>query len=120
MRHLGFIALSGLFVAVSACQNTDRDPVVDLVKESSINNGQVVSVVGILRANKGYFNLHSKRGDECVGLQVAEDDVDEFKGLVGKSVNIQGRFEAEGCGRDGICVEHLCGPAIIARAQLER
>lgn len=100
-------------VSLISCAVTMQDSVVDTVSRSRQNDGKSITVSGLLREKNGYYNLFSKNNEECVGVLLTDQQKKEFRSSAGKRVALTGTLEAEGCGRDGICVEHLCGPTIM-------
>lgn len=100
-------------MSLISCASTLQDSVVDTVSRSKQNDGKSITVSGFFREKNGYYNLFSKDNDECIGVLLTDQQKNEFRSRSGKRVTITGTLEAEGCGRDGICVEHLCGPTIM-------
>lgn len=110
-RVISLASLTMLLLA--SCAATLQDPVVAVVKGSKENDGKFISLAGVLREKNGFFNLFSKDGEECVGVLLTDQQRNDYRASAGKRVTLTGTLEAEGCGRDGICVEHLCGPTIL-------
>lgn len=100
-------------VALSSCVTGGRDDVYSAIEERAENDGKSVTVRGLLKTNSGYYNLFSSNGKECIGLLLTDSQRQSYKGLVDQKVVVTGNLDAEGCGRDGICVEHICGPTIL-------
>jgi hypothetical protein len=74
----------------------------------------VVNVRGILSVDEhGLINLYSGDRDVCVGLLLTRAQLARYSTWHGSRALVTGTFESEGCGRDGFCDEHLCGPAIL-------
>jgi hypothetical protein len=63
-------------------------------------------------------NLYSSDRQQCIGLLVTTAQQPRYRQRSGQSVSLSGRLQAQGCGRDGICDEHLCGPAILRDVEL--
>lgn len=92
-----------------------------LIDRSAILDRTVVSVRGTLSvAEHGLINLHSRNKDECVGLLLTQADMDKYASWDRRDVLVTGTLESEGCGRDGFCDEHLCGPAILTGVTIRR
>ena len=107
------LVVASLSLATSSCAHDGLDDVYSIMSARAERDGQNVSLRGVLKINNGYYNLFSKDQQECVGLLLTNNQRERFKELAGQQVAVTGTFEAEGCGRDGICVEHICGPAIL-------
>jgi len=89
-----------------------------LVAAAAAQDGTRVTVHGRLHLTHGLINLYSRNRRLCVGLLVPINQVERFRRLAGREVTVSGRVQAEGCGREGICDEHLCGPAILRDVEL--
>ena len=105
----------GLLVAllIQACATQSPDPVRELVSERVSRDGTVVELSGILRSNHGLLNLYARNGRTCVGLLMRNEEIARYQSLAGRMITLSGTLHAEGCGRDGICDEDLCGPAVL-------
>lgn len=101
-----------LLGALTSCAPTEASTVRQLV-ESGALTGQALTVSGVLKIDHGYYNLHSPDHARCVGLLLTNDQRARYGSLEGARVTVAGRFDAEGCGRNGLCVEDLCGPAVL-------
>jgi hypothetical protein len=78
-----------------------------------------VTVHGRLQVQEhGLVNLYTANRQLCVGLLVTNRDRPHYRARQGRIVTVSGRLQAEGCGREGICDEHLCGPAILHDMEL--
>lgn len=82
-------------------------------------DGQELEVQGVVGSWHRGVNLYSPDRDACIGLLATEAEVLRFRALEGKRATVHGTLEAEGCGRDDICDEHLCGPAVLSSVQLK-
>ena len=76
-------------------------------------DGSHVEVQGILEVDHGYVNLMARNRQECVGLVTYVEDRARYVALNDHRVAASGIMDAEGCGRNGMCSEHFCGPAIL-------
>ena len=114
------MALCGAFLALAACATGSAFSVHRLLSERQAHQATRVSVVGVLGLRHGLVNLFSRNGRECIGLLTHVEDRDSYAALNGQMVSVSGTLEAEGCGRDGICDEHLCGPAILRDVTVSR
>ncbi|MBB5986633.1 hypothetical protein [Sphingobium lignivorans] len=112
--------ITSMVFSLMACAATHQDDVVVAVEHRKDNDGKVIILSGTLRERNGYYNLFSRNNQECVGILITDSQKEDFKSLVGKRVTLTGTLEAEGCGRDGICVEHLCGPTIMTGVTVSR
>lgn len=117
-RVMSLVSLATLLLV--SCAATLQDEVVSAVARSKENNGKTITISGILKERNGYYNLFSRNGNECVGILLNDQQREEYSPRAGKRVTITGTLEAEGCGRDGICVEHLCGPTIMTSITILR
>jgi hypothetical protein len=110
-----------LVIGVAGCATTSSTslPVERAVREASQRNGQLVQVEGFVGSWHNGVNLFSPSRRECIGLLVRDTDVVRFRAIDGRRVTVRGKLEAQGCGYDGICDEHLCGPAVLSLVQLE-
>lgn len=106
-----FVSL--LVFLLSACSTPPKDEVIEMLDRRLDNDGKTVTVTGILGVYRIYYNLYSKDGQRCIGLLLSDDQRVEYKSSVGKRVTLTGTLEAEGCGRDGICMDSLCSPTIM-------
>ncbi|WP_126174528.1 hypothetical protein [Altericroceibacterium xinjiangense] len=95
-------------------------PVKRVVADAEVLNGQEVQVHGVIGSWHGGVNLFSPNRHECIGLLAAQTEVLRLRAFEGKRISVRGRLEAQGCGRDGICDEHLCGPAVLSSVRLEK
>lgn len=110
--RITFIAIM-IGVTLSSCVTDSRDSVYSAIEERSENDGKPITVHGLLKTNSGYYNLFSRDGKECIGLLLTDNQRQSYKGFADQKVMVTGKLDAEGCGRDGICVEHICGPTIL-------
>lgn len=102
-----------LCAALSSCATDHRDDVYSAVQARNANDGKSITISGLLKTNSGYYNLFSSDQKECIGLLLTDSQRQAYEGLAGQKVVVTGKLDAEGCGRDGICVEHICGPTIL-------
>lgn len=100
-------------IALTSCITNLRDEVHSTIESQTENDGQIVTIQGFLKTNNNYYNLFSGDGKVCIGLLLTDTQRQRFQRLVDKRVFVKGRLDAEGCGRRGICVEHICGPTIL-------
>lgn len=114
--------LSTAFVAtlLVSCVSSHGDPVVLAVTNRAGNNGRLIMVSGTFRERNGYYNLFSSDGQECIGILTTDRQKIDYRSFVGQKVSVVGILQAEGCGREGICVEHLCGPTIMTGVTISR
>lgn len=113
-------ALCGAFLAIASCAAGSAFSVHRLLSERQAHQAMRVSVVGVLGLRHGLVNLFSRNGRECIGLLTHVEDRGSYSALNGQTVLVSGILEAEGCGRNGICDEHLCGPAILRDVTVSR
>lgn len=112
-RNIILPALVTFCLATSSCAQGGLDDVYSIMSVRADRDGEKVVLKGFLKVNSGYYNLFSGDQKECIGLLLTDAQRESYKGLAGQRVAATGTFEAEGCGRNGICVEHMCGPAIL-------
>lgn len=103
-----------------SCVSSHRDDVIRTMANRIENNGKSVTVSGILRERGGYYNLFSNDGKECIGILLTDRQRREYRRFADHRVTVAGTLEAEGCGREGICVERLCGPTIMTGVTVSR
>ena len=113
---INLIAIFGSFLVVSCVSGADD--VYSAIEKRAAQDGETVTVGGTLKTTNGYFNLFSRDQRECIGLLLTDAQREEYRTYVGKRIQARGQLEAEGCGREGICVEHLCGPTILTKVTL--
>ena len=104
---------AALGFSLVACATALNDEVVSAVERRAEHNGRTVTLSGELRERKGFYNLHSRDGQECIGLLLTDQQRVEYRSSVGRRVTLTGTLEAEGCGGNNMCVEHLCAPTIL-------
>lgn len=110
------ICIFGIALAcltASSCATDKQDQVYSVVNARSDNDGKTLTVSGLLKVDNGYYNLFSRDQKECIGLLLTDSQRESYRSLINRRVAATGKFSAEGCGRAGICVEHICGPAIL-------
>jgi hypothetical protein len=91
-----------------------------LLSQSSALDNEEVKLKGRLEVEEhGLINIYSRDGKQCVGLLLSRDQMARYAGFARRQVLVTGRLEKEGCGRDGFCDEHLCGPAVLKDATVE-
>lgn len=112
-----FAAVS-VTAAVAGCISSNRPPIARAVDEAELRNSQLVQVQGVVGSWHEGVNLYAPSREECIGLLVTEAELPRLRAQEGKKVTVSGKLEAQGCGRDGICDEHVCGPAILSSVQL--
>jgi hypothetical protein len=102
-----------------SCISAERLASVDTVLASAPRyNGQRISVRGVLSSRHGLFNLFTRRAEQCLGLILTPAERVVLTRYVEREISLTGIFQAEGCGRDGICDEHLCGPGVLTHVSL--
>jgi hypothetical protein len=89
-----------------------------LLANAAPQDGTRVTVQGRLVADHGFINLYSSDRQQCIGLLVFEEDKRLYLRRDHRVVTVEGRLQAQGCGRIGFCVEQLCGPAILRDVEL--
>jgi hypothetical protein len=119
MRHASTLLLAAGTLLASCVTDEGPGSVSNLLAQRQAVDGQVVTVRGILSARHGLLNLYSRDRQQCVGLLVTDADRLRYAGLDGRPVQATGRMMAEGCGRNGICDERLCGPAVLRDIQVQ-
>jgi len=100
-------------VTLSSCVTDGRDDVYSAIEGRVENDGKSLTLRGLLKTNSGFYNLFSSDRKECIGLLLTDSQRQSYEALVDQKVVVTGNLDAEGCGRDGICVEHICGPTIL-------
>jgi hypothetical protein len=90
-----------------------------LVQNRAARNGQQVQLTGLLLVSHRFANLYAQNRRLCIGLIFRAPDENRRQALHGRAVRVSGTVQAEGCGRDGICDERLCGPAILTDVTIE-
>ena len=109
----------GSILLLGACAGTLADPIHALIRDRSIKDGTHVQVVGRIGVSHGLISLFSIDRKECIGLLVTEAQRKQLIQLDGNLARVSGILEAEGCGREGICVEHLCGPTVLTNVTVD-
>ena len=80
---------------------------------------RAVTVHGRVRVQEhGLVNLYAADRQQCIGLLVTDRDRPNYRERKGRIVSVIGRLHAQGCGREGLCDDHLCGPAILRDVEL--
>ena len=121
LRPVAAVAfLVGASCASTAADTRVADSVQILVRERVARDGMTVQAEGVLRSSHGLLNLYSHDLQVCIGLPMRNFELERFRQLEGQRVSVSGTLHAEGCGRDGICDEHLCGPAILRDVAISR
>lgn len=115
-RILTILYISILFTSCIA----SRDDVTHTMEHRNNYNEKTISISGVMRENSGFYNLFSNDRQECIGLLLTDSQRLEYKSYVGHRVTVAGILKAEGCGREGICVEHLCSPTIMTGVTVSR
>jgi hypothetical protein len=117
MRRLRSLAI---IVALSGCATNSSESISvrRAVSAAGEHDGQLVRIKGTVVSWHNGINLHSHDGRECIGILASETSIARFRAFEGRGVTLSGRLEAEGCGRKGICDEHVCGPSVLSEAQL--
>lgn len=110
--------MAALLIVFISCANR-QDAVINMVNHRNSFNNMQVSVEGILETRNGFFNIFSRDRQLCIGLLVYNRDIPRYSALVRRRVVATGRLQAEGCGREGVCTEYLCGPAILRDVSIE-
>lgn len=113
IRQCLVLIVATFALVAASCATNATDPVQALVRERTAQDGNTVRIRGVLRSSHGLFNLYARNSHVCIGLLMRSDDLNRYRALEGKTVSVSGTLHAEGCGRDGICDEHLCGPAVL-------
>lgn len=110
-------------ILMSSCaslsQGSSSNNVSMIVERRLSVDGQIVAIHGLLKEDGGYYNIYSRDGERCVGLLLTDLQRSEYRVHANSEVLVRGVLEAEGCGREGVCVERLCGPAILTGVALE-
>jgi hypothetical protein len=119
MRHASAWLLAAATLLASCVAGEGPGSVPNLLAQRQAVDGHVVTVRGILGTRHGLFNLYSRDRQHCVGLLVTDAQRLRYVGFDGRPVEATGRMMAEGCGRNGICDEHLCGPAVLRDVQVQ-
>jgi hypothetical protein len=119
LKSIYLVAAAVLGSCAAGSARTD-DPLSGLLAQRQALDGQEVQAHGVFRVKQGFANLHSRDGRQCVGLLTHTVAPGDMTSLDGRQVRVSGRLMAEGCPKGGACSEHLCGPAIIYNARVER
>lgn len=116
-KFLSTLAIAG----AAACATVLGGPntVSLLLDNADSRDGQRVNVGGTLVSSHGLMNLYSSDRRECVGLLITDEQRASYLELEGRDIAVSGVFRAQGCGRDGICDEHLCAPGILVDVSLQ-
>jgi hypothetical protein len=110
-RILSNVVMS--ILAVSCAASKSDVSVKTALKSAATYDGLRVTVRGHLSSRHSFLNLFSQNGQQCLGLIPADDEIASLRAEEGRNVSISGVLRAEGCGREGICDEHICGPAVL-------
>ena len=103
-----------------SCAGGRPDNISNIIANRALYNNKVVTVSGILREKNRYYNLFSGYKRECIGLLLTDGQKEAYKTNNNRRVMVSGTLRSEGCGREGICVEHLCGPTIMTGVTISR
>lgn len=117
---IGNVIVAITLGSLLSCTTPHHDDVVKAILNRIDNDGNSIVVSGILRRSSSYYNLFSSDGRECIGILLTDRQMSEYSSIVNHRVTVAGTLEAEGCGREGICVEHLCGPTIMTGVTISR
>ena len=113
------LLLAATLLTLSACASAMKGQSVPvLLANAAAQDGTRVTVHGRLIADHGFINLYSPDRRQCLGLLVFEESKRLYLHRDHRVVTVEGRLQAEGCGREGMCVEQLCGPAILRDVEL--
>jgi hypothetical protein len=108
-----------LGILVISCASAGRHASVDTVLASATHyDGKRITVRGVLSSRHGLLNLFTRRAEQCLGLILTPAERVALTRYVEREISLIGIFHAEGCGRDGICDEHLCGPGVLTHVSL--
>lgn len=108
---LGSLAIS--------CTSAGQHASVDTVLASATHyDGKRIVVRGVLSSRHGLLNLFTRRAEQCLGLVLTPAERVVLTRYIEHEISLIGIFQAEGCGRDGICDEHLCGPGVLTHVSL--
>jgi hypothetical protein len=116
MRRTSVAALTGALLACAPA----APPVARVLSSSAEEDGKRVQVSGIVTPRGNMLNLFSRSGKECIGLLVSDEQKKDLRQFVGRRVVASGILDAQACGRNGVCSEHLCGPAVLRDVTLRQ
>ncbi len=114
-----FIITSVLGILAMSCATYEQYASVKTILESTDRyDGRRVIVRGNLSSRHGILNLFTRGAKQCIGLVLPPAERATLSRYVEREISLAGTFQAEGCGRDGICDEHLCGPGVLTQVSL--
>lgn len=113
MINKGLLVLPFTAVFLLSCASSKSNNVKMVVESRNQYSNKIVSISGILRERNSFYNLFSNDSQECIGVMLTDSQKELYKNMNGRNVAVRGILKPEGCGREGICVEHLCGPTIV-------
>lgn len=102
-----------ILVFLFSCASPKANNVKKTVENIDQYRDKTVSISGILRECNNFYNLFSNDLQECIGVMLTDSQKKLYKNVGDQNVTVRGIMKPQGCGHDGICVEHLCGPTII-------
>lgn len=113
-------ALLGImFVLTIACSPSMKSfSVRDILKLPNRYDGRIIQVQGVISPRHGILNLFTKNKQQCLGLILKPSERAKLIEHSERKISLSGTFQAEGCGRDAICDEHLCGPGVLTNVSL--
>ena len=110
---LTFSTLIVLGLTMSCAPVDHTSSVGDVIKSSDRHDGRQIVVRGVMSSRDGFLNLFSGDRKECIGLLLTSAERATYFKFAERKVSVSGTFRSQGCGRDGICDEHLCGPGVL-------
>jgi hypothetical protein len=116
MKLAPLLIVTGI-LSLHACSSVSDTVGITLANRVA-NDGQRVLVAGRLRIHGGYYSLHSRNPNECVGLLLTDRQRQDYEMLDGKTVQANGTFELEGCGYKGVCNHNICSPDILTHVEI--
>ena len=105
--------LAAIVTSLIGCAYASGYDVRTIVQQATIYDGRTITVRGVIVRHDLFLNLYSRDRQVCIGLLVSNDLRESLYQYEGETIAVSGRLHAQGCGRDAMCVEHLCGPAVL-------
>ena len=105
-------------LSIVSCALDMKPSVGDILNFATRHNGHQITVRGRISSRHGLLSLFNRSAKQCIGLILTPSERLSFSKYVEREISVTGTFQADGCGRDGVCDEHLCGPGVLTHVTL--